>query len=123
MGLWLRRLVVLLTTIGFLAGGFGRLALAMAPHETCNGHQQVVEHSHHNWESSGSHQHEHEDRAGNENACLKCCGSCTTAPNIPTAVVPEDVRLIGYAVLYAVVGESRSSRALAIDPGIPKRIA
>jgi hypothetical protein len=128
MWLWVRRITVVLTSVGFLTGGFARLAMAVAPAEPCHGHQQSPTHPDHDDAMHASHAGHHQDHgieqsAPVEGACFKCCGICTAAPNLADPAARIGIRLIGHSVGYFVEVGNYGDRPLVIDPGIPKRIA
>ena len=138
MRLWIRRAMVLLTALGFLAGGVVRPALALAPAEPCH-----ADHQHHQQQSAPGHADHHDHAAhqqlagdgahhaqekGNpgapsDTACFKCCGICTSAPNLSNPDVAADAVFIVFPISYLAAVLSYTDRPLVIDPGIPKRIA
>jgi hypothetical protein len=136
MGLRLRRFVVLLTALSFVAGGFGRDAIALGPVAPCHTLYQGTEsaqpddtahadHAGHHQDHALAPQHEHDEgvpAGAADIACFKCCGICTAAPSL-SAAAPADAAFVGFSVSYSAPILTFTDRPLAIDPGIPKRMA
>ena len=126
MHLWVRRIAVLATALGFLAGSMMRPALAVALAQPCH-EQQPALHSAHGHDGHAAHSASDMDQgepsAPVEAACFKCCGICTVAPSLAETSLRIGARLVGYPVDYFIAARSYADRPLIIDPGIPKRIA
>jgi hypothetical protein len=132
----IRKFVAILAAIAVVGGGVGRDAFALTPAEPCHTHHQSAssndvhpEHRvHAGHEPHGAQGTDHRHDEGNssvptDRACFKCCGICTAAPSLNDANAPADIGFVSYLVVYVVAGVSHEDRPLAIDPGIPKRIA
>lgn len=137
MRLRIRQVLAVLTALLLAVGGFSREAMALAQSGLCQSHHQAAAPpqpaapgqsdpaAHHQHQAAGSHQHEADepmpaDTAGS--ACFKCCGICTTSPNLTAGAQTDAVR-VAFTVFYLAPVLSFSDRPLVIDPGIPKRIA
>jgi hypothetical protein len=123
---WIRRFVVILTALVFAAGGFGREALAIPPSEPCHNHHQDEDghgmHHQHGVDAAPQH-HQGKPGAPTDDACFKCCGICTAAPNLTDARAPTVAIFVAFSISYFAATQGYSDRPLVIDPGIPKRIA
>jgi hypothetical protein len=130
MCLPLRRILVALITLSFLASGFGRVAVAIGS-EPCHSQPELVPHhseAHAHRDHAAHHQaaDDEQERTGDSakapDECFKCCGICTASPQLPTANPSNSGRVISYRVAYFTFPESWADRPLVIDPGIPKRM-
>jgi len=118
MGLWVRRLLVIMTVLAFAAGVPLALAVppalaaAPCPHE----HHQAMPGSAHHHEPAPPQQHHRHDAAG----CLCCCmGSCVGTPDLarnPTVTTP----VLAALVTYPEPVTSLSGRTLRPDPAPPR---
>jgi hypothetical protein len=129
MCLPLRRIIVALIALSFLASGFGRGAVAIAS-EPCHPQPELVAHdseAHAHGDHAAHHPaaNDDEERTGGggkaSDECFKCCGMCTASPQLPTADPSNSGRFISYRVAYFAFAEGWADRPLIIDPGIPKR--
>ena len=133
----LRHVLILASALALVANGAAwrqctGLQLAAAATHVEHGSHVVGHHA----QTTGFGEHDHrgmhhlhmaEDGAppatpANDHDCTKCCAMCTAAIMLPS-VADSAVTLIVSSPVFYRDDETGSGNTVAVDPGIPKRIA
>jgi hypothetical protein len=136
MGWLLHRLVVVIAVMILIASGVGRATSVASGKPACSDIQGTAQTSTHEGHEHHSHHGEVHSPDGHPAAtmhgeqdssvppqadCLKCCGICTASSCLPDCH-PVNSRQAVHAVAYVLPAPAFTTRAIAIDPGVPKQI-
>ena len=131
---FLRHTFVWLLALSFVASGAAwRQCVAAQPaagatvmhrtHDAKSHHDHAMQHSHLHGDYT-LHQQAADNPPPNitdDHACSKCCGICTVAGMMPTAV---DAAIFAASfITFSRTADDGVGTTVGIDPGIPKRIA
>jgi hypothetical protein len=126
MGDALRRLLVTLVTLAFLGGTLERAASGLTAADPCplSGHTHTMAHqplhsghAHHGHRAIDKQQERAKDQG------IKCFCYGMAGLSIFSASLVSDVAFQITSVSFSTILNTFSGRSVALDPGIPKRIA
>jgi hypothetical protein len=116
----LRKLLVLVTSLAFVAGIVQQSVFAadgscpLTSRPTHSAHVAPAGHDHH---------HHGAPQQKKDAACAKCCGVCLTTAGISPPAMTGTSAFAPSLIRYALESQRLAGRPVAIDPGIPKRTA
>jgi hypothetical protein len=118
MGRLLRKLLVLVTSLAFVAGMVQQSVAAAdgsCPLSSPQSHSAPAAHAAHD------HHHHGTPEQKKDAACPKCCGVCLTTAGVSPPPMTGTSAFAPSPIRYALESQRLSGRPVAIDPGIPKR--
>jgi len=115
----LRKLLVLVTALAFVAGMVQQSVAAadgscpLSSPQTQSAAAAHTEHDHHH----GTPEQK------KDAACAKCCGVCVSTAGVSPPPMTGTSAFAPSLIRYALESQRLAGRPVAIDPGIPKRTA
>ena len=114
----LRKLLVLVTSLAFVAGMLQQSVAAAdgsCPLSTPQTHSAPAAHAGHD------HHHHGTPEQKKDAACAKCCGVCLTTAGVSPPAMTGTSAFAPSLIRYALESQRLAGRPVVIDPGIPKR--
>ena len=115
----LRKLLVLVTALAFVAGMVQQSVAAAdgsCPLSSPQSHSAPAPHA--------GHDHHHgTPEQKKDAACAKCCGVCVSTAGVSPPAMTGTSAFAPSLIRYALESQRLAGRPVAIDPGIPKRTA
>jgi hypothetical protein len=129
MGEALRRFLVALIAVAFVAGTQQRSAMGLTAADPCplsgNTHTMAHQPMHSTHEHHGAHSHHHtaDKREPVKHEGIKCFCYGISGFNVLPSAPASDVVFQTKSISFAAIVKTFNGRSIVLDPGIPKRIA
>jgi hypothetical protein len=131
MGEALRRFLVALIAVAFVAGTLQRSAMGLTVADPCplSGHAHIMAHQpmHSTHEHHGGHPHLHnaadKQQEPVKDEGIKCFCYGMLGFNVLPSATASDVVFQTTSISFSAIVKTVSGRSVVLDPGIPKRIA